>query len=215
MLDHPIDVILTLIAIIISITVHEFAHAKSAELAGDPTPRAEGRVTLNPLAHFDPIGFLMIVLTTLSGFGIGWGKPVNVNIGYFRHPRLHFVLVAAWGPLANLILATLAAIPIRLASAFMPPFLRDFLILFVIINVSLAMFNLIPIHPLDGSKIFGGLLPWHLARRYWNFMLLYGPMLLLGLIVILPLLAPRLDVLELILRPVVLKVISLLLGVPL
>jgi Zn-dependent protease len=182
----PQAFVLRLLAIIISLSIHEFAHAKSAELAGDPTPRAQGRITLNPIAHLDPLGTLLILLTMLSGYGIGWGKPVEVNPGNFRKPRLDFVLVAAWGPLSNVILATLCATLLRTAGGALPDLLLDFLVYMVVINIVLAVFNMIPLHPLDGSKVLSGFLRDFYDRKYWRFQMTYGSMILFGSIMILP-----------------------------
>ncbi|MGQ9732524.1 MAG: site-2 protease family protein [Candidatus Zipacnadales bacterium] len=169
------DFLSFVVAITIAITVHEFAHAKSAQLAGDPTPGQHGRVTLNPLAHFDPIGTLALLLA-----GFGWGRPVPVNPFLMKRPRIDNVLCSLWGPLSNFIVATLFAVPLRLGIAGAYTSLLEYI---VIMNLVLGLFNLIPIHPLDGSHILSGLLPIEQARRLNIFYHRYGMMLLLILIV--------------------------------
>jgi len=163
------------VAIVIGITVHEFAHAKSAQLAGDPTPGHHGRVTLNPLAHFDPIGTIALLLA-----GFGWGRPVPVNPFLMRRPRTDNILVSLWGPLSNFIVAAVFAIPLRFgfAGAY-----AVVLIYIVIVNLVLGIFNLLPIHPLDGSHILSGLLPLQQARKYDLFIHQYGLLLMLLLFV--------------------------------
>ncbi|GAI34115.1 unnamed protein product [marine sediment metagenome] len=163
-----------LIAITIALTVHEFAHAKVADMAGDPTPRMNGRVSLNPLDHYDPMGTTMILL-----FGIGWGKPVPINPAYFRNPRRDEILVSFAGPGSNFIMAILFAIPLRFGLAGVYASAFHWVIL---INLLLGFFNLIPIYPLDGSHILSNLLPVHLAQRLAYFYQRYGIMLLLLII---------------------------------
>jgi Zn-dependent protease len=185
---NPIQMVFFLLALVVSISIHEFSHAWSAYELGDPTARNLGRLTLNPVAHFDPVGALMIVFMAFSGFGIGWGKPVPVNPYNLRtHPRLGMGLTAAAGPFSNLVLATLFAIPLRLHVP-MPQLLGQFLVVLVVTNVGLAIFNLIPLPPLDGFNVFQGLLstfrtPW--AYEWGNAldrMAVYGPVLLLALL---------------------------------
>jgi Zn-dependent protease len=166
-----------IVIILLSLAVHEYAHAKLADVAGDPTPRVYGRVTLNPIAHLDPAGTIMILLSAMSGFGIGWGKPVPVNPSRMRNPRWdHFVSVAG-GPLSNLLLAAVAALALRfyLASGVVVsggqlPFPILFLTLAVLINLSLCFFNLIPLGPLDGHWMLGTFMsePTRLKWYLWN-----------------------------------------------
>lgn len=139
-----------LVAVTVAITVHEFSHAKSAELAGDGTPRAHGRVTLNPAAHYDVIGSTLFLL-----FGFGWAKPVPINPLAFRHRRRDTVMVSLWGPLSNFITAALLALPLRFHVT------GDYtmaVVVLVFANLMLGVFNLIPIGPLDGAHILEGLL---------------------------------------------------------
>src|SRR5437016_5273041 len=105
--------IIFLIVVVASITVHEFAHAITADRLGDDTPRRQGRITLLPTEHFDPLGFVMIVVMAIYGFGLGWGKPVQVNPGSFRHPRRDMILVSAAGPFSNLCIAVVIGLIMR------------------------------------------------------------------------------------------------------
>jgi Zn-dependent protease len=198
---NPELFLIGMIVIILSIALHEFGHAISADFLGDPGPRRAGRITLWPPAHFDLFGFIMIVFTQISGFGLGWGKPVMVDSRYFRHPRRDMLIVAAFGPLMNLLQAIVAGMILRVILAtghqgmlvqltnpddiltFGRPtvtalFLQDFLF----INLSLMFFNLLPIHPLDGGKILSALLPNNQAAQFDRFMWQWGPMILIMLI---------------------------------
>ncbi|HOZ80841.1 MAG TPA: site-2 protease family protein [Candidatus Woesebacteria bacterium] len=147
--------IFSLIALVIAITIHEFAHALVADRLGDPTPRSQGRLTLNPLAHLDPLGTLMLLIAHF-----GWGKPVQIDPYNFSHPKRDELLVALAGPTSNIFLAIVTGLLIR----FFPnnPLISLYVV-FLITNLSLAIFNLIPIPPLDGSKILINLLPSHLS----------------------------------------------------
>ena len=154
------------------IICHEVAHGWVAFTQGDPTARLMGRLTLNPVRHLDPMGTMMFVLTAIaSPFVIGWAKPVPVQPRYFRYPRQGMMLVSVAGPLANLLVALLCAFIFRFVwSAGQPSGVSAFIAQSaeygVIINCSLAWFNLIPIPPLDGSHILAGFLPEGLARQY-------------------------------------------------
>ncbi|HEV8353949.1 MAG TPA: site-2 protease family protein [bacterium] len=148
------------VALVVAATVHEFAHAYVADRLGDPTPRAMGRLTLNPLAHLDPIGSIMILLA-----GFGWAKPVQINPAYFTDWRRDSILVAVAGPLANVTLVFLLGLPFKL-DLVEPGVVRNLLGMVIQINAMLAVFNLIPIPPLDGSKVVVGLLPPQLAIAY-------------------------------------------------
>ena len=164
------------VALLIAITVHEFSHAWIAERAGDPTARAMGRVTLNPLAHLDLFGTLALLFV-----GFGWGKPVPVNPVYFRRPRHDDICVSLAGIVANLITATAFALPVRfgIAGVYAPTFA-----VIVELNLVLAFFNLIPIHPLDGSHVLSDLLPAREARKLGEFYARYGFVMLLLLVTI-------------------------------
>jgi Zn-dependent protease len=172
-------------AILLALTVHEYAHAKIADAAGDPTPRIYGRVTLNPLAHLDPLGTIMILFTLMSGFGIGWGKPVMVDPRKMRDPRWDWFASVLAGPVSNLLLAAVAGIVFRLMGGFAGlagSFLGTFLLLFVLVNISLFLFNLIPLGPLDGHWLVGLLLPERTRDRWFWWNRRYGTWILLGLV---------------------------------
>jgi len=156
--------------ILISLSVHEFAHGYVAFKQGDYTARNQGRLTLNPLVHLDPIGTLMIIFSSLSGFGFGWAKPVPFNPSYFRDWKKGTRYVGLAGPVSNFIIAFFAMLiyKILLPIILVTPDgmlqnvlvgLGTFMLYFQIINISLGVFNLLPVPPLDGSKIFGSLLP--------------------------------------------------------
>lgn len=191
-IEQLMDIVLWLMVVILSLTIHEFAHAWYADWAGDPTPRSQGRVTLNPIAHLDPLGTLLIVMVAISGFGFGWGKPVPVNPGYFRNPRRDWVMCAFAGPLSNIVLAAIFSIIVRVMVSYIGeenPFNNvffTFCLYMVITNVGLALFNMIPIHPLDGSKVLSGLLSDVFDRRYWSWQIAYGPIILMAALVIVP-----------------------------
>jgi Zn-dependent protease len=168
------------VALLAAVTVHEYAHAYVADRLGDPTPRAAGRLTLNPLAHLDLVGTLLILLV-----GFGWAKPVPITPTNFRNWRRDTVIVAAAGPLANVTLLFALGIPFKLgvlhASAIEAGVISALLLTMMRINAMLAVFNLIPIPPLDGSKILLGLLPPEQAVGYARVQM-YGPFLLLFLL---------------------------------
>ncbi|MDQ7028644.1 MAG: site-2 protease family protein [Ardenticatenia bacterium] len=196
------DFIATAVAFVLAITVHEFAHAFVADRLGDPTPRRERRVTLNPLAHLDPLGTILIFVA-----GFGWGRPVNVNPRYLPWGFRGMALVAAAGPLSNLALAWLFALPLRAGdvafqfpdrSVFLPS-VGELYITIVFINILLAVFNLIPLAPLDGAKVVQGLLPYPYDVQFARLQQ-YGPLLLLALIFIVPFFL-RVDVLGMLIRP--------------
>lgn len=163
------------VALIVAATVHEFAHAYVADRLGDPTPRAMGRLTLNPLAHLDPVGSLLILLA-----GFGWAKPVQINPANFADWRRDSILVALAGPLANVTLVFLLGMPFKLGQV-EPGVLRNLLVWGLQINAMLAVFNLIPVPPLDGSKVLVGLLPPQLAISYARLER-FGFLILLALI---------------------------------
>lgn len=181
---HPYEFLLSMVALVICITIHEFSHAYSAWRAGDETPHAQGRISLNPIDHLDPMGTIMMVVSSLAGFGIGWGKPVQINPNNFRHPRWDNLRVSLWGPLSNIITALIVGTTIRLWGHGMSEPVLLFTMILVQINIALALFNLIPVHPLDGSHILSALLPYESARRYDYFMARNGMYVFLGLILL-------------------------------
>ena len=171
---------------LISLTIHEAAHAWTAERLGDPTARLLGRVSLNPLVHIDPIGTILLpLLAAYSGLPIiGWAKPVPVNVSRLRRGRQDFMLVAAAGPISNLLQAVAGAVVLRLlfAGPAGGELAAQLCMAFIVINLLLAFFNLIPIPPLDGGNVLAGLLPPSADQliaflRQWGFVLLYALML--------------------------------------
>ena len=162
----------SLVAIVVSIAVHEFGHAFVADRLGDRIPRLQGRLTLSPMAHIDPIGTLAVpLISALSGFPfLGWGKPVQTNpanyTGRFSMTTGH-MLVAAAGPFMNLVLAVLVSIVIVVLGKLgaMPPAVMAWLIQYLLLlNILLLFFNLIPLGPLDGATVLAGLLPASMSR---------------------------------------------------
>ena len=173
------SMVATLLAVLMAITFHETAHGYIAYRLGDPTAKNQGRLTLNPIAHLDPIGALMMFV-----FGFGWAKPVPVNPFYFEGDRTKgMMLVSVAGPLTNLIISFAAYFIYVAGSGFAAiPFLSIFLSTTVTLNIYLAVFNLIPIPPLDGSKILAGLLPKATAYKFLNTVEQYGFLILMLLI---------------------------------
>lgn len=185
-----LSLIAWILAFVVAITVHEASHAWMADRLGDPTARLMGRLSLNPIVHYDPVGTtLLLVLVFMRAMGIpvipfGWAKPVMFDPYNLKNPRRDSALISFAGPLSNLTLAAILAIILRVVQS---PFsslslLPTLLIPIIILNVVLAVFNLIPIHPLDGGKIFIGLLPEKEAREAEVFLRRYGFIILLFLI---------------------------------
>jgi Zn-dependent protease len=152
------------VAVLAAIIVHEYAHGWMADAQGDPTPRASGRLTLNPLAHLDPIGTLMLLF-----FRFGWAKPVPVNPAYFRDRRNGMIRVAVAGPAANLITALLAMSLAKAGGRFLGTLGSELLSWVMLYNVWFALFNLLPVPPLDGSRIVRPYLRGQAARLYWQY----------------------------------------------
>jgi Zn-dependent protease len=188
-----LDVFSTLVGfgiILVSLSIHEAAHAWTADRLGDPTARLLGRVSLNPIVHIDPIGTILLpLLAAISRLPIiGWAKPVPVNISRLRHHRRDFMIVAAAGPVSNLAQAVVAAAVFRVLNASGSESYTVLNILFqaVEINLLLAFFNLVPVPPLDGGNVLAGLLPESAAGlldglRQYGFILLYA-LLLTGIL---------------------------------
>ncbi len=204
-----------IIVLLTAFSFHEFAHAWMADNFGDDTPRHHGRLTLNPMAHLDPLGSLMLVVA-----GFGWAKPVPVNpYALRRHSPAAMMWVALAGPMSNLLLAILAAIPFRLGliaieqayygTGGLLPTLPQFLLEFIIINLVLMLFNLIPLAPLDGEKIADYFFP-----PAWSDFLArirpYGPMILMVLFIGGPYLG--IDILGWIIRPALSLLFNALVG---
>jgi Zn-dependent protease len=177
--SSPIAFAILAVVLVASITIHEFAHAWAADHLGDPTPRSQGRITLNPLAHLDPLGTLAILL-----IGFGWGRPVVFDPYNLKNPVKDAALIALAGPASNLILATIVAVAFKLGLlGFLSIFGASAIItLIVSLNVMLAIFNLVPVFPLDGEKILVALLPRTTAIEYSQFMRRYGMIVLLLLL---------------------------------
>lgn len=197
--ESPLAFFIGLAGLVVAITIHEFSHAFVADRLGDPTPRLMGRVTLNPLAHLDPIGSIAILLV-----GFGWGKPVQFDPFNLQNQRGDAALISVAGPLSNIILAIILAIVAHIA----PSPYGFFLPALIYTNCMLAFFNLIPIHPLDGFKIVLGLLPEDQAKN-WEETERYGPIMLIA--TLLPL-TPNGSLVSIILTPVLDFVLTLLLG---
>ena len=172
--------------VLASLTVHEWAHAWTADRLGDPTARLLGRVSFNPLVHIDPLGTLLLpLLAIVSGLPVlGWAKPVPVNISQLPNPKRDFMIVAAAGPASNLVMAVAGAIAFRALTAgvgFEQPLSlgTQLTVLFVVINIGLAVFNMLPIPPLDGGNVLAGLLPDSMGGllqglRQYGFIILYA-----------------------------------------
>jgi len=181
-----------ILAFVVAITVHETAHAWMSDKLGDPTARLMGRLSLNPIVHYDPIGttlliflvFLRAVTQNPAIIPFGWAKPVVFDPYNLKNPRRDSAIISLAGPVSNLLLAFVLSIILRFTQAFPFAALTLFLFIYPIImlNVVLAVFNLIPIHPLDGGKIFIGLLPAREAKDADIFLRRYGFIILLFLI---------------------------------
>jgi len=196
MIESIFQIIWSIPAVLIAITIHEYAHGLMAYHCGDPTAKLAGRLTLNPIVHLDPVGTLMLIL-----FRIGWAKPIPVNYKKLREPKRDMIKVSLAGPVANIIIAFLFALILKLNNFvfqyvisnnnsynypdIIVTFIRGWLIFLqtgILINLILAIFNLIPIPPLDGNHILLGLLPDNLARHYAKINHTYGMLILLLLI---------------------------------
>jgi len=185
-----------IISVLIAISVHEWAHGFAAYKLGDPTAKYEGRLTLNPISHLDPLGALLFLTV-----GFGWAKPVPINPTYFNHPKRDTAIVALAGPFSNLVLGVLAFLGLAFMTSDAGPssmmglllsqgsgeplqqFLFQLLATSLSVNLALMAFNLLPLAPLDGSKILGAFIPWRRHMEYELFMQ-RGPYILFALILI-------------------------------
>jgi len=201
-----------IITLLLAFTFHEFAHAAVATALGDSTPKMHGRLTLNPMAHLDPMGTITLMLA-----GFGWAKPVPVNpYAVNRKTNAGMMLVSLAGPVTNLILGTLAAIPLRfgwvpLTATTSPllPSAGDFLLEFLFINLALFFFNLLPLAPLDGEKVITYFLPDHWVEVY-DRIRPYSPFILLAIVFILPMFG--LDLINILIRRPLMDLAFFLIG---
>ncbi len=187
--------IVVAIMLLVGFPVHEFSHALAAYRLGDSTARFMGRLSLNPVVHFDPLGGILLAITFIGSggsFGFGWAKPTPVNPRNLEGGRYGEAIVAAAGPMSNLVLAIAAAIPLRYILSNLtladqiPTLLLQVLYLFIVINLVLMIFNLFPIPPLDGSKVLFAFLPPQVAWRWRPILEQYGFILLFLIFFVLP-----------------------------
>lgn len=216
---NPPTLIARIFVLLTAFTIHELAHAWSADMLGDNTPRMHGRLTLNPLAHLDPMGSLLLIVA-----GFGWAKPVPINpYALERRTPAGTMLVSLAGPASNLLMAIAAAIPFRVGlistqaayydtyvrtGAFLPT-IPQLLLEFIVINLVLMLFNLIPVSPLDGEKILYYFLPDNLAETF-DRIRPYGPMIIMVVFIAGPYIG--LDIISYIIGPPLNLLLGLLIG---
>lgn len=196
-MEQYIDYLYIIPAALIAIMCHELTHGLFSYMQGDPTPKEQGRLSLNPAKHLDLFGTLCLIF-----LGFGWAKPVQVDPRYYKNPKWGMALVALGGPLANFVIAFLSGLILTLIEFYVPysdfsMILYNFFLYLIIINVGLGLFNLIPIPPLDGSKIIGAILPESSYHQYMKYQK-YGMFFIIGLLVLL-------DVLEMMGYPSILN----------
>jgi len=170
---NPLQFVAFALAILIAITIHEYAHAWTANYYGDATAKLQGRLTLNPIAHLDLMGTIFLLIA-----GFGWGKPVIINPANFRNPKLDSLTVSLAGPMSNLFLAVILGLLYRFI--LLPAILEPVILILILINLTLMIFNLIPIPPLDGSKI----LALFMSEQTYFLLQQYGVTLLLVILII-------------------------------
>ncbi len=170
--NDPLSFVFWAVGLVVAITIHEFAHAYAADRLGDPTPGLQGRISLNPLKHLDPLGTVMMLIV-----GFGWGKPVIFDPYNLRNPKRDSAIISFAGPLSNLILAVICSVilhinaSLNLTNSATPLVIQVFVTLvhqLMFTNVVLAIFNLVPVHPLDGFKIVGGFLSDEQSRQWYE-----------------------------------------------
>ena len=208
----PATIVSRIITLIVAFSVHEFSHAWTADSFGDDTPRMAGRLTLNPAVHLDLMGTLMLLVA-----GFGWARPVPINTYALRRRSPSAVMwVSLAGPFSNLLLAALAAVPLRMGlveysttNNLLIPSPFSFLLQFITINLELCIFNVIPLAPQDGEKIVEFFFPpsWN---RFMDTIRPYGPLILMGLLFILPMIG--IDLISLIMQPAIIGLARLLIG---
>jgi Zn-dependent protease len=198
--------VFAIITLLIGLVLHEVMHAATASMFGDPTAPNAGRLTLNPLRHLDPFGsvilpgalLILAVTGTGSGAVFGYARPVPVQIGRLRRPRIHSLAVSLAGPTTNLLLGLVGALVLRLLTAPVAPRLLQFLLVWVLVNLVVAAFNFLPVPPLDGSEMVAALLPEKLRSVWYGFVRQFGFIVLLVLLLLFPrvldtLISPILD----------------------
>lgn len=180
MLHDPVKLLLTIPALLWALSFHEFCHGFAARMVGDPTAERYGRLTLNPLAHFDIVGTLMLLFV-----GFGWAKPVPINTRYFRHPRRDLIIVSLAGIAGNILTAVLSVLFLRFMGEYWYALTGrpglTIVVQMININMGLAAFNLIPIPPLDGSRVLEAFLPYK-YMEYYYWLERYGMIILLVLL---------------------------------
>lgn len=181
LVSQPAIFVVWMVAVVVGLAIHEYSHALAATVQGDNTAKAMGRLTLNPLSHIDLIGFLMLLFV-----GFGWGKPVPFNPFNLRNKKWGAAMVAIAGPLSNLVLIVISGVILKViyANNYLPEtnLLFQFLLFMMVVNVALMVFNLLPIPPLDGSKVLFAILP----AKYDSFKIMLmrnGPWILLMLVI--------------------------------
>jgi Zn-dependent protease len=209
------------IPLVIAIVFHEVSHGWVANLLGDPTAAEQGRLTFNPIPHIDPVGTVVLpLMLAVAGAPVfGWARPVPVDTGRLRNPRIDSVLVSAAGPMMNFFLGLLAvgAIALLLQSVGRSEFTGGWLFLalnlqnFLLINIFLAVFNMLPIYPFDGGHVLEGLLPRGAAAEFRKLEP-YGFLIMVTLIVVMPMLSPSLNLIGRIVVPLTGAITDALLG---
>lgn len=199
--SNPLLFLVWAVGLVLAITIHEYAHAKTADQLGDPTPRSQHRLTLDPRSHLDPLGTMALLF-----FGFGWGRPVVFDPYNLRYPRRDSAIIALAGPVSNLALALVLSLVMR----FIPlsEMMGSVLTILLGMNVMLAIFNLVPIFPLDGEKILGGILPHDLYVEFTTIMRQYGTIILI--LMLLPIAGGRSPIIALV-SPIISFVTGLLL----
>lgn len=207
LLSNPLALIIFVAALSIVISVHEAAHAYAADQLGDPTARLAGRLTLDPRSHVDPLGLIFLLIV-----GFGWGRPVPFDPFNLKNPRRDSAIISFAGPFSNLVMAIVGSLVLKLftftSPSLIPTIGREFISIFIHLNIILGVFNLLPIAPLDGFKIVGGILTDREAAN-WYSMERYGIIFLL--VFIFPLFGDK-SMLEIFLSPIVRFLSVILIG---